>query len=252
MKQHVTQIIFSPTGSTRKAADAVCAGLSEDLYVIDLSREEDMAGIPADDVIVAAVPVFGGRIPNTARERLLRLKADGNPAVAMVVYGNRAYDDALLELTDCLAEIGCRVIAAAAFIGEHSMLRGIASGRPDRSDLSAAAAFAEQVGEKLAQSGPAPVTVPGDASYRNKKAGNGMRPKAGKACVSCGLCAENCPVSAIPLSDPKVTGKGCIGCMRCTAVCPNSARSLAKPVKLIAGLALSGAKKQRKEPEFYL
>ena len=69
----------------------------------------------------------------------------------------------------------------------------------------------------------------------------------------CGKCAAECPVGAIPASDPTKTDKDkCITCMRCVAVCPHFARSL-NPVMLAA--AKAGLKKscsERKEPELFL
>lgn len=106
----------------------------------------------ADSVVVVAVPVYGGRVAGTAVERLSRLKGNGSSAVAIVLYGNRAYEDALVELQDLLEEQGFRVEAAAAFIGEHSYSRPempIAEGRPDGSDMDKARDFGADVAGKL-------------------------------------------------------------------------------------------------------
>ena len=252
MENKLTQIVFSPAGSTKKVADSICNSLRANFDLLDLSKENEGMTMASNQVILAAMPVFGGRIPALAKERLLKLHANGSLALAIVVYGNRAYDDALLELKDTLEAIGCKVIAAAAFIGQHSMVNDIAGGRPDARDLKDAERFASLVEEKLNSLDNSPVTVPGNKAYQNKKAGNGMVPKAGKACTACGFCAKNCPVSAIPLSDPRKTEKNCIGCMRCVSICPNHARSLAGPVKMLVGVVLGGAKKNRKEAEFFI
>ena len=47
---------------------------------------------------IIGVPVYGGRVPVEAISRLQRLKANNTPAVIVVVYGNRDYNDAILEL----------------------------------------------------------------------------------------------------------------------------------------------------------
>ena len=45
------------------------------------------------------------------------------------------------------------------------------------------------------------------------------------ACVSCGTCEAECPVSAITAGDDKyvVDADTCIDCGACEAVCPNDA-----------------------------
>ena len=43
-----------------------------------------------------AMPVFGGRIPAVAAEKLGELKGSGKKAVTLVVYGNRAYEEQML------------------------------------------------------------------------------------------------------------------------------------------------------------
>ena len=50
-------------------------------------------------------------------------------------------------------------------------------------------------------------------------------------CVSCGICAQACPVSALGMRRegksgkyrnvfPELTGEGCIGCGQCARSCP--------------------------------
>ena len=80
------------------------------------------------------VPVFGGRIPGYAAEKLTYLKGGGAVALTAAVYGNRAFEDALLELDDCLKAQGFRIGAGTALLAEHSMVRDVAAGRPDNQD----------------------------------------------------------------------------------------------------------------------
>lgn len=41
------------------------------------------------------------------------------------------------------------------------------------------------------------------------------------ACIACGACVSECPVSCIAEGDPKYTvGDGCIDCEACAGVCP--------------------------------
>ena len=63
------------------------------------------------------------------------IHGNNTPAVAVCVYGNRDYDDALLEIKDTLNGNGFRTFAAGAFIGRHCIFPKVAEGRPDASDL---------------------------------------------------------------------------------------------------------------------
>lgn len=61
-----------------------------------------------------------------------------------MVYGNRDYEDALLELRDTVASLGFTPLSAGAFIGEHSYSTAempVAAGRPDATDLQTARTF---------------------------------------------------------------------------------------------------------------
>ena len=94
---HWISAVFSPTGGTAAVAKAVTGGMGQ---VVDLSRPVPETPVPDNAVLLAAVPVFGGRIPAVALERLAALKGSG-PAVALAVYGNRAWED-VLSLDLCL------------------------------------------------------------------------------------------------------------------------------------------------------
>ncbi len=149
----------------------------------------------------------------------------------MVVYGNRAYEDALLELSDALSANGFRVVAAAAFIAEHSVVRSIASGRPDAVDKQVAVDFGRAVLSKFAQSQEnwTKPEVPGNPEYRERPK-MPVTPVTSDACGHCGSCASMCPVEAIPMDDPQTTdAEKCILCMRCVEICPQEARTLPAP-----------------------
>ena len=215
---------FSPTGGTKRVADAIAAGFAVPIAEMDLTKADSAVTLGEHDGLMAVLPVFAGRVPQIALERLSALKGNGQKAVAVVVYGNREFDDALLETKDALEANGFRVIAAAAFIAEHSMARSIAAGRPDAEDEAICRRFAADVMAKADDA--APVQVPGNTPYKELKP-SPFHPVASENCVKCGVCAQQCPVGAIPLDDPSQTNNDlCINCMRCVQVCPVSSRAL--------------------------
>ena len=215
---------FSPTGGTKKVADTIAAGFHTPLVEMDLTKADAAVSMGENDALMAVLPVYAGRVPPVSLERLAALKGNGQKAVAVVVYGNREFEDALLETKDALEDYGFRVVAAAAFIAEHSIVRSIAAGRPDVEDEALCRQFAADVMAKADDA--APVQVPGNNPYKEVKP-SAFHPAADEACVKCGACAQQCPVSAIPMDDPSQTNNDvCINCMRCVEACPVSSRAL--------------------------
>ena len=215
---------FSPTGGTKKVADAIAAGFNTPVVEMDLTKADSSATLSQNDALMAVLPVYAGRVPQISLERLSALKGSGQKAVAVVVYGNREYDDALLETREALEANGFRVIAAAAFIAEHSIVRSIAANRPDAEDEALCRQFAADVMAK-ADDSPA-VQVPGNKPYKEIKPA-AFHPAASDACVKCGICAAQCPLGAIPMDKPNKTDPThCINCMRCVQVCPRQCRAL--------------------------
>ena len=112
---------FSPTQTTARVLQAIARGMAQSATELDIAHQIDATKeFAQNEVVVVGVPVYGGRVPALAAQRLAHLRGNGTPAVAVVVYGNRAYEDALLELQQLLTAQGFEVMAAAAFIGEHS------------------------------------------------------------------------------------------------------------------------------------
>lgn len=241
---------FSPTGGTKKVADAIAAGFCTPVVEMDLTKADVSVTLGENDALMAVLPVYAGRVPQISLERLSVLKANGQKAVAVVVYGNREFDDALLETKNALEAGGFQVIAAATFIAEHSIVRSIAAGRPDAEDEAICRQFAADVMEKL--NNPTSITVPGKNPYVELKP-SAFHPAADETCVKCGVCAEQCPVSAIPLDNPNQTNNDvCINCMRCVQVCPVSSRALPAPFVAGASQMLSEKAVGYKKPVIFL
>ena len=104
MIQQITVLHFSPTGGTRRAALLLAKSIAEQVREIDLTQQQiSVYHFEADDVVLVAAPVYGGRLPVLLTERLHACCGGGARAVAAAVYGGRAYEDALLEMSDLLA-----------------------------------------------------------------------------------------------------------------------------------------------------
>lgn len=248
-------ILFSPTGGTEKTAKLLCSALSPTLKITDLTSPA-LAPVhfPAgnDAVAVIALPSFGGRVPALAAERLKKIHAEGMPCILLCVYGNRAYEDTLVEMEDLAKQCGFSVCAAVAAVAEHSIMHQFAAGRPDAADEEALKNMGAQILEKLS-SGQAdqPFSIPGCRPYKN--AGSvGMVPKASSACVSCGACAAACPAQAINRDDLKTAdAHKCISCMRCVVKCPHNARKISSVMVSAASMAMKKVCSVRKECELF-
>ena len=248
-------IVFSPTGGTQKVSALLTGTLEGEVTPVDLTdsnQDFDAVQLTQEDTAVISVPSYGGRVPAVAAERLSRIHGNGARAVLVCVYGNRAYEDTLVELEDAAKQAGFQVIAAVAAVAEHSIARQFAAGRPDAQDASQLSAFAKQIQKKLSAADASEPSIPGSRPYK-KAGGAGLVPKPTKECLLCGVCAAKCPVQAIDQENPKkVDEKACISCMRCVVVCPHAARK-ANPVMLAAvGVALKKVCSQRKECELFL
>lgn len=252
---NVYDIVFSPTGGTQKVSALLTNALNGEVTSIDLTdSKQDFRAVQlaSDDVAVISVPSYGGRVPAVAIDRLSCITGHGAQAILVCVYGNRAYEDTLVELEDAVKQAEFQVIAAVAAIAEHSIARQFAANRPDSQDAQQLSAFAKQIQDKLSANNTAEPSIPGNRPYK-KTGGAGMVPKPTKDCTKCGVCIHECPVQAINPENPKkVDEKTCISCMRCISVCPHSARRV-NPVMLSAvGLALKKVCSERKENQLFI
>lgn len=249
-------LVFSPTGGTEKVVDALVAGWGERTRAVDLtaaSTDFQRISFEADDVVAIAVPSYGGRVPALAAGRIAAVHGNGAKAVLVCVYGNRAYEDTLVELEDLARQAGFTVVAAVAAVAEHSILRQFAQGRPDQEDKVTLAGFGQKIMDVLQSGhGTTNAAIPGNRPYKDA-GGVGMVPKTGSGCTQCGLCAEKCPAGAIDRRNSKSVDKAkCISCMRCVAICPQHAKSVSALMLTAASAMLKKACSGRKENELYL
>lgn len=253
----VTLLYFSATTTTGQCAEIVGEALGLPVVkAVNIADDPSVLVSPfsEDEVVVVAAPVYGGRLPSMVAESFRRLEGNGAIAIAMVVYGNRDYDDALLELTDILAERGFNIIGAAAFIGQHSIFPKVGADRPDATDRNRLELFGKLCRERLSSPGPyTEISVKGSRPYK-KYTGVPVHPACDpRKCGRCGVCAELCPAGAINPDDPTATDVlKCISCGRCIHVCTRKARSYSGLKYNLLGKVFVAGFSKRKEPEWYV
>ena len=164
-----------------------------------------------------------------------RLRGSGALAVPVVLFGNRNYDDALMELSQLLTAGGFTCVAGAAFVGEHSFSRTLGAGRPNDADAAEMDDFADHIAAKLAKGDTSPVTVGGCdpvRPYYTPRDRHGspinilkVKPKTDMSkCTRCGWCAAHCPMGSISAEDPQQVPGVCIKCCACVKGCPTGAK----------------------------
>ena len=270
--QRVWAVYFSGTGTTEKVVTRMAKIAAEDLgaeyktfcFNLPKDREGELSFGPGD-LVIFGTPVYAGRVPNLLLP-YIRDKVKGNGALAVPVslFGNRNFDDGLIELRNVLEADGFHTVAGGAFACRHAFTDALADGRPDWDDKRQMGEFAARIADKVKDLTdiPAPVAVPGDAAapYYVPKGTDGQPVKFLKAkpqtdlgkCTDCGACARLCPMGAINPSNVAEVPGTCIKCQRCVHKCTKHAKYFDDPAFLSHVAMLEQNFTEPKENEVYL
>ena len=238
----LNMMYFSPTGTTEKVIKEIGESLLDNVdiskaeiihFTYPSVREEDIS-FSKNDILLIGVPVYAGRVPNVLLKYLNSIKGQGTMAIPIALYGNRDYDDALIELNDILVSNGFNVIAAGAFIGEHSFSYTLAKDRPDMEDLSLARGFANDIYNNIKNNIDVELEIKGNRPYRkyyipkdeedNPVDIRKVTPKTDENCIDCKICAKVCPMGSIDYENVKHLNGICIKCGACIKRCPTNSK----------------------------
>ena len=249
--QAVHAVFFSPTGTTKKVVSMAAQTLKKALslplkqhdFTTPAGRDQALVFGP-HDLVVIGLPVYAGRLPNLLLPFLSTLEGHGARALPLVLFGNRNYDDGLLELGLILENQGFSLLAAGAFVGEHAFSRILGAGRPDEADLKDVRHLALSAAERIKKDGPYPRIwdllgeAPRDLKpYYTPRDSQGnpinilkVKPRLdAQKCTACGRCVGLCPMGSIHPDDLAQINGICIKCGACIKGCPTGARYYEDP-----------------------
>ena len=250
---------YSATFSTKRIVREIASQFEKPVKEYDITSDvlKDDISLGSDgDLLIVGVPSYAGRVPEMATQSLKRFLGNNTPVIIVCVYGNRAYDDTLIELKDIVEAHGFKLVSAAAVIAQHSIFPKMAEGRPDADDMEKLHDFVAKSKELLSQiskmSAVSRLMVNGNRPYRDTKL-LPLHPEGSKSeCTSCHTCAKMCPVGAISMEEPyKTNEKKCISCGRCIVVCPEHARHFGGLLYKDTSRKFEKAYAEPKQPEFF-
>lgn len=270
----VKAVFYSATGSTKKVVTALATKVAEELDVpmqkLNFSYpqfREDKKIFEKTDLVIFGVPVYAGRVPNKMLPYIQK-GFEGNNAIAIpvVTFGNRSFDNGLIELRNELEKNQFHTIAGGAFPARHAFSDKIGDpNRPNADDFQVIMHFSEQLAKKVREMKeiPEPIAVRGDDSieqYYIPLGIDGQPTKFLKAkpqthedlCGLCGICARTCPMGAISLLNPKEIPGTCIKCQSCVRKCPSQAKYFNDPAFLSHRAMLEQSYTERCEIELFI
>lgn len=240
-------LCFSPTHTTLRVLRAIAAGTGLPCTEYDLTLPGQRAAFlrepPSFDretLVLLGAPVYAGHVLKLFGAAVSACRGCGAPAVTVCLYGNRCYDEAVLDLYDLSVNAGFVPFAAAAFVGEHSFTAAVGTGRPNADDRAGAERFGRALLKKVGTCGPlsrdrVPFVARDNGlvgSHRSSLSVVSGPTVRADLCTHCGACIDACPMGVLSAAAgglPVCAARGCLKCRACARVCPGQAIDFFQP-----------------------
>ena len=233
-------VYFSPTDTTKnvlhKIASELNIQINEEFNLTNFEYSNFERTFNENDLVIFGSPVYGARVPKTAKNRFDGIKGRNTKAVLILTYGDVHYDDALIEFYQIMENKGFSIIGMGIFVTRHNVINCIGVNRPDENDNEEIKLFSKNLVKNMKENKCINIKTETKKIF-GKNSKLPIKPKGSKNCKNCGLCIKLCPENAIEQKNPKKTIKEkCICCMRCVKYCPYKARNLSKIVYFVSKL----------------
>jgi len=245
MNKSLKLVYFSPTDSTKyilhKIASEMDFTIKEEINLTKFEFKDSTHYFEEDDVVLLGSPVYGARVPKSAKNRFIGLKGNNTKIALVLTYGDVHYGDSMIEFYDIIKNKGFRIIGMGIFVSRHNVIKSVGLNRPNDTDYEILRIFSKKLLENINDNKYI------EMKYTKVFIGNSklpIKPKGNKDCQKCGLCVKLCPENAIKEENPGKTNRNkCICCMRCVKYCPYKARNLYTIVYFTSQLFLKFMKK---------
>lgn len=249
--EKISKIYFSPSGTTEKIVNEIGKNFDTDMENYDLLSFDSEKTFD-NELVIIGIPVFNGRIPKLACERLSKIKGNNTKAIVVLNYGNIDYGDALLELTEVLKKNNFNILGIATTVSQHSQFNKLGQNRPDAHDLEKITQFTKNIIKKLENNVENEIFVNGYKPYTEYNKPTFTVNCDDNLCVECLDCVYTCPEDAIMENTPTKTNlDDCTRCSTCINVCSENARFFGGANYHEEMESALSNNMERKEAEFY-
>ncbi len=224
---------FSGTGNSQLAAKQIAAELGDELVSINAClKKGEKRTFHAERPLVFVAPTYAWRMPKVLERWIRETEFEGNQNIYFVLTCGGSVGNAAAYAKKLCEEKGLRFFGLALVAMPNNYVA--LSNTPDKAEC---AAIREKAGARVAslaaliQKGePFPEAAISLKDRMNSGPVNRLfyalfvHDKgfaASDACISCGKCAQRCPLNNIRMEDGKPVWNGnCTHCMACIGGCP--------------------------------